>query len=572
MMERISKLPYFRQLNGMWLFAVVMVILSIIGGVREYSPVPFWDIWDGTIDFFIRLQKGDVAAWWGFHNEHRIILSRLLFWIDFKWFDGLGWFLVAMNYVLVGCSAFLFLHLWRLTIKTPIWNKEEKFFAAFLVICLFSWVQAANLESAFQSQFILAQLLPLAALYYLHNAIKTNLRVDFVKACILGILSAGTMGNGILALPCMVGYAFLARASKNKIALLLVLSTIVIGLYLSGYASSAPGSLGKLNVEEFFFEIPTYVLLYLGGPFGSVMRGGVFGAGISLIAGIIFLYAVGKKWVLFFRSEEGDIFQLVLLVFILYILGTAYGTALGRISIGVGQALSGRYTTPMIMAWLALFILYKDTILAGFSQKRKWVIYSFGALLFFMALYQLKALKPQYERSFVKNIAAMALSLQVPDVILIHQIYPDHVRALSVAKEASDLHLSIFGLPDLKDIRKQLGKKIVLNNVSCGEGNGIVNSILQDKNFLGIGGMMVGRKNFLHPTMRVVNSVGNIVGYVTTQERKWNFLERIKFKMMNLTLPSLIEYRGYILADKMDTTLLLVDYENTCVTPILTKN
>ena len=60
-------------------FAFAMVLLAMIGGVRRYSPIPFGDMWNGTLGFFVRIQDGDYSAWWAQHNEHRIVLARILF-------------------------------------------------------------------------------------------------------------------------------------------------------------------------------------------------------------------------------------------------------------------------------------------------------------------------------------------------------------------------------------------------------------------------------------------------------------------------------------------------------------
>src|SRR5262245_64250723 len=85
------------------LLALSFVGLAIIGAIRVYSPVPLSDMWNGSVDFFRRVNDGDMAAWWAAHNEHRIVLARILFWMDLALFSGTAWLLIVAHYLL---SAF----------------------------------------------------------------------------------------------------------------------------------------------------------------------------------------------------------------------------------------------------------------------------------------------------------------------------------------------------------------------------------------------------------------------------------------------------------------------------------
>ena len=86
--------------------APVCVLLAVIGAVRNYSSVPHWDMWPGYVEFWVRLGEGHWREWWALHNEHRIVLARVLFWIDHAVFGGTIGFLLVVNYLLV-FGAFL---------------------------------------------------------------------------------------------------------------------------------------------------------------------------------------------------------------------------------------------------------------------------------------------------------------------------------------------------------------------------------------------------------------------------------------------------------------------------------
>ena len=90
------------------IYTFLMVGLAIIGGFRFYSPIPFMDMWNGYLDFYLRTLNGDTSVWWAQHNEHRIFLSRILYWLDIKYFQGLSYFLTAANYLILGFIALFF--------------------------------------------------------------------------------------------------------------------------------------------------------------------------------------------------------------------------------------------------------------------------------------------------------------------------------------------------------------------------------------------------------------------------------------------------------------------------------
>src|SRR5690349_8591139 len=92
----------------MRVLAPLCVVLAVVGGFRHYSPVPFWDMWPGYVDFWVRLSEGEWGAWWAQHNEHRIVLARLLFWVDHAVFGGTIGFLFVVNYLLALAGFLIF--------------------------------------------------------------------------------------------------------------------------------------------------------------------------------------------------------------------------------------------------------------------------------------------------------------------------------------------------------------------------------------------------------------------------------------------------------------------------------
>ncbi|TGR49973.1 hypothetical protein EN794_020785 [Mesorhizobium sp. M00.F.Ca.ET.151.01.1.1] len=426
--------------------ALVYVALALIGAVRSYTPVPLTDMWDGTVDFYRRTTEGDLGIWIAGHNEHRIVLARMLFWLDMSLFGGTAWFLIAVNYLLMAMAAAVCACL----LKAAIPSKEHLNFrigtTLFLFAWLFSWCQEGNLTWGFQSQFILAQLLPLAALLAMYHAgnESTSSRKWFVAAVALGIASLGTMANGVLALPVLAFYALATRQGWRRVAVLSALALSLGAAYQYGLtASSGPSKLELLrnNPSEFL----RFLLLYLGSPFYYITRDLTPHArevaaamGAVLIAGSIIATLCELRQVRPRRIEWA------LVMFLVYIGGTAAGTTLGRASSGEIQALASRYTTPAIMGWAVLVIWLASTLA---SRGRRWQL---GALLVMIgtlalgSLEQRHAAADQNDKHFEQSLAAVAMGMQVADEDQISTIYPFLQNAISLARSASDAHLSIF--------------------------------------------------------------------------------------------------------------------------------
>ncbi|MCU0904800.1 MAG: hypothetical protein MUE83_13130, partial [Tabrizicola sp.] len=142
-------------------FAAVFVLLVLWKTFASFDGIPYWDAYDGVLAFYGRFIAGDWHALWDTHNEHRIVLSKLLFLIDFNILDGTTRFLLIVNLALAGLIALVMVAFLR---EVPN-GRAFVWLPAFLVAVSFSELQKENLYWSFQSQFYLAYLLPLAALY-----------------------------------------------------------------------------------------------------------------------------------------------------------------------------------------------------------------------------------------------------------------------------------------------------------------------------------------------------------------------------------------------------------------------
>lgn len=442
----ISRLPFLA-------FALFVGLLAV-ALVRHYSDVPFWDMWDGYLDFYNRVLNGDLSAWWYQHNEHRIILSRLLFWMDLAWFGGKSAFLIVVNFLLAVAAALLMGAIFREMFRgQPHSNSHWLLYTLCLTMPL-SWMQKENLAWAFQSQFFLAQLLPLVAFYCFYRSEDRQSWGWFWASLAVAVASAGTMANGLAALPILAIVALLASEARFRKFLCYGLAAIVVlSLYFSGYQSpSGHGSLASTIATD-ALGMFQYTALYIGSPFQSLLNTVTPGSW----SGSIFYFAMISGFCLMFgtllilsrvlRRPRVYVFEMALLGFIAYIGATAFGTAGGRLFFGLEQALSGRYRTPAILLWLCFFIL----LLKTFGSPTQWryargtANFGLSSLLVLLLITQFSGAKSDNQiNEFGRNMAVLAMSLGIKDSKQIKQVFPSVDSVMSYARNSIANEISVF--------------------------------------------------------------------------------------------------------------------------------
>jgi hypothetical protein len=539
------------------IFAALIVLLAAIGGVRNYSPVPFWDMWDGTLGFYIKVMDGDLAAWWAQHNEHRIVLARLFFWVDYKLFGGLSIFLVAVNYVLAGLSCLVF---WRFSTLLSLEHPQKidcRIMGPVIVSLMFFWSQWENFTWGFQSQFFLAQLLPLSGFLLLAMSQSDEARTRlFLAACLLGLLSAGSMANGILTLPLMLIYSFVMRMGIRRSLVLLLLSVLVDGTYLYDFQSVARHGRLMDSILNFPIETFQFFVMYLGSPIGFL------GRGFSFILGSIILFLslrVILKEVIF---EGRSPFRVALIFFIIYIMATAFGTAGGRVNFGLDAALASRYTTPVLMLMTSLLILFQKQIssppVLGLKNIKRWLpIVLVGV---FMFVYQVRASNPAQEAMYPRQVGALALSLGIKDDDFIKSLSPDSNMLLRLALVAEEREYSVFGRAPFYNIKEELGSDSRFEAGTRCVGNvDSVDNIKSVDGFIRIRGWVYDPvENSVPSFIRLTTAGGSVAGFALTGASRPDVAAAVLGK------PHHAGFTGYILESAAGSKITIFDQDAGC--------
>ena len=505
-----------------WLYAMLITLaysaLAGYGAFINYSPVPFWDMWNGQLLFNFRAESGEGwSAWWEQHNEHRLVIPKTIFLLDYYFFNNSLVFLFALNIIL---SLLNFLALSWIAYKVSHKNNPDSLLpltiAALASLC-FSWLQIENYVWAFQSQFFLSYLMPLTCFIFLAAYKETQKKLYLSLSMALGILSAGTMANGLFASALLIPLAIILKLRTVTILQLFgcALFTWLAYFFLPPFVKSSSASTISTLINQ-PLQLFEYTFTYLGGPWFFIL--GEQSLKIALFAGVIFSISCILIIAYGLRTKFSS-FQWALLIFIIFIGGTAFATASGRISIGVEQSLSSRYLTPQLLAWSTLIVLA-----LSISNRNKWLgrILIISTLLIPLLLLptQLKS-RHVLPHTFEKLVAALALQINAYDEFYFSRIYFDNVLLRQIADQAIEKKTSVFVFPLLRDANNLLGTQIDTSAMPPCKGYLDVITPLSQGVFSRVEGWVFDTASRTIPQqVLLLDSSGKILGYALTGQSR----------------------------------------------------
>jgi len=465
------------------------VLATAVAAWRAYTPVPIWDMWH-FVEFLHGLATGSGwKVWWSQMNEHRLIWTRALFWFEHHVFGGHFIFLIAINYLLA-LTSLATLHAYLRDRASPMTPLQTTLSWVVMGAWLLSWVQQENLAWAFQSQFFLAQLLPLLGLFSLYRATRPDAhRAWFRAACALGVASIGTMISGIMALPMLLLYAALLRMGWRRIGVLIALTAACLAIYLRDYVSPRTHGSVLATLQQNPLGMVHYTLQYLGSPF-QWMAEEPASMWIGQHFGVLFLALVLHQAAKALRAPRAHALELSLLAFIAYVVGIAFATAGGRLQFGMASALSSRYTTPTMMAWAALAILYWPTLIALRGKARALAVALLAGLLWLMISVQIQGTR-RTEVAHLRMTGALALLLEVHDARRTGMLIWDEVFGMRLARLGAEQSIGLFARPPLAGAGEALGRQEEVPPPTCHATIDSVEPVPEDPRFMLVKGALL---------------------------------------------------------------------------------
>lgn len=413
---------------------MLTLLTTVLGMARHYSPVPFWDQWDGGLAFYLRALQNPATAFFEQHNEHRLVVPNLIFFADVRYFGGRNVFALAANVVLATLEAVVLWHVVMRHVQRNLTNCAVV--AGVTLIFTFSFIQRENFTWGFQSQWFAVYLFAICSFHAIERSAQTRSRRWLVAALVSASFSAGCMASGLLALPMLLALAVYFRLPIRVLALIFGMTLLLWAAYFHNW--HAPGGASPIEaVMRSPVGIAKYVLLYLGGPLQYTVPRGI--AFAYILGSITVILTSTAAWLAVSRSVRPR--AIALLGTALFLVGNGAITAAGRYAFGLGSAMSSRYTTAALLAVLCSAAFLWLNASHPNTRRAAGVGLLIGAAWVFTGQYAVR--DPAQTEVFGKKLGGLALRWNVFDPVYTAGLFPESALR-SIVPAAQKAGLSIF--------------------------------------------------------------------------------------------------------------------------------
>ena len=327
-------------------------ISTIVMVIRTWSPLPYLDQWD-------ELQFGrDLSLGWLFSpfNEHRIVVSRLIFYIDQHLFAASNKFDFFLISVIPGLIALFAAHL---VMRGRSRSVPDRAWVAGISLSLLYWsTQYDSFTWAFEVQYFCVNLAAIGA-FTLASA-QPTIR-NLVMTVIFASIAVYSSANGLIVPLLAVFVAIWMRWPWRYNLVLAIAAVVLWGTYFIDFHLPDNPMLSPTALLE-LPNITKYVLIELGAPFGLAThsRFGWDPIATSAIVGTlgIMTFALIGARLLVSRATNraGDAALFALAGFILCST-LMVSLSRGHLDNLIEWATTSRYTTFTVVFWLALVLL-----------------------------------------------------------------------------------------------------------------------------------------------------------------------------------------------------------------------
>lgn len=502
-------------------YTFLILCLALIGVYINYSQIPVADSWS-NYELITNISEGHFSSFISLHNEHRILPSKILFWLDMVLFEGAEVFLLIIHILFI---LILFKLFSTLSLENNLNKKEQILFTLFILSMLFFWSQKANLTWAFQSPFYLVQIFSLLTFYVIHK------KCSFIFVIIFSIFSVLSMGNGLLV-PFLVTFYYFLNKNFFRAFIFLFLTILIFSLYFTNYQGN-PSYMSPIDsVINHPLKVILFTFVFLGNIFSFFVGKGLFGAFLAGCMGFLSILFVGTKITKFYKNP--------IFYYLVFLIGTACLVGLSRHQDGYIHAVSSRYTTPTIYYWVTFVILFYSDIRKHIQNPSRVIRWVFIFVLISFFANQLKVFR-EIDDKTLKRYVDLAIVLNnhgnILPVISYDLINKDQLKNKFIFSKKITMQAVI---PDFSKSNNECNAKIANINYSKGK-----------------------NKNYSYIDLELNGSTSNIL-YLYENEQPVGF---IASKSMFTKLPFINRendnLRGYLLSSELENTIIN-DYEKDC--------
>jgi hypothetical protein len=356
---RIRNIKPATLLNLALAFACLFVVShSAYFTWKYFSATPFWDFWNWITDY-----QAYVAGHYSLndfvkpHNEHRIVTTRLVLFVDAIFFHMTGRFVVALNFALLVALGVMLSMISRIARASPAGAAVS---ASIMAAWMTSTCQWFNLLMPFQIQWVLLSIsmVSAAALVAKSTSVAES-RGSAAMWAILAGLGYGSatfsVAGGLLELPWLILLLWLRRARGLPAALFGVTAGAVVFLFLHDYHPVGGVSVTLSTQPKVLAALFQFAAGVLGSAFYAfdwvAFAAGYLGLALFALVGAGIMHAVLVRRL----NLPGR--MLALFAIAGTVITMACAAAVSRLGSGMGVALAPRYAILSLIFWASILPL-----------------------------------------------------------------------------------------------------------------------------------------------------------------------------------------------------------------------
>jgi hypothetical protein len=305
------------------------------------SPLPAWDIWVAIERYFDWVEGGGgLAKLFEFHNEHRIVTTRLLLLVDAKFFDFRGGFPVLVSYLAMLAIAVVVARV-AVGPSNPV---AVLVGTACLSGLVWAIAQTENLGYPFQVCFPLVHLFALLTIAAAGKALRgVTVREHyywFIAAGVFDVLAVFSLANGTFVIGSVLLLSVLIRRCPRALIFFGLGHCLLVMVYLVGFQRPEHHRMFAPHAADYLRFLATYS--------GSFMNGWPW---LRVAAGLVLLIAAsGLTLLALWRSYRGvgiDPGAAVLLAMSGFVAAAAVVTTVART--GIEPPTIAKFVTPPLV-------------------------------------------------------------------------------------------------------------------------------------------------------------------------------------------------------------------------------
>lgn len=403
--------------GGFFLLGLVVALTSVAGVVLNYSPVPYWDQWGGSVAWYMEANRDWWPAFWSLNNEHRLLFSRLIFYPDMRWFGGVNVLSLISNIVVCGLMA---LSLWRAAIFRSGMCTEARLAIAGIVLAFcFSWMQSENFTWAFQNQWFAVGMFAILAFHAIAlSSANGYSRGWFVAGIFAALASAFSMANGNLSWPVLFLLMGYYRFPFRYFIVGALAAVVEVFLYFH-HADGATGSIPHGTLQWVLQHDPIGLMWYVVAYLGSPIYYSFSSFGLAASAGLAVI--VGTALGVWYAYRTRGLKAMPLLAMAVFMCLTSLATGIGRLTLGLENVFQSRYATGGLLAWAAILLFWVVNVQQKALRRGMYTCIGIGLVSIIMV--QPKSLTRNSDVLYQRLVAGLAMRDEIFDARYMHLLW-----------------------------------------------------------------------------------------------------------------------------------------------------